>query len=214
MPRSSFAVLSLASLIAAAPAAAQPVAGTFGAASSTKGFFLGAHLNGTALSAEDLSDDTESGGGLGVQVGYGFTPRLALVLDGTGARFDVDGEEFTVAHFDVALRYAFTGQTRRFVPFLELGYSGRAAAQEDVTFFLDDGSTVTGDLELSGTGFTFGGGLQYYVSPKVAIGAGVKWTTGEFDTVKFDDVSVSDLGIDAMSARVNLGLTWYPMGGR
>ena len=214
MTRSALAVLSTAFLLTAAPLAAQSVAGGTASASSTKGFFLGAHLNGSAISAEDLSDDVESGGGFGVRLGYGFTPRLALVLDGTGAIINSTDDEYTLAHFDVALRYAFTGATRRFVPFLEAGFSGRAAGADDVTLYLDDGSQTTGDLTISGTGLTLGAGAQYYVSPKVALGLGLKWTTGEFSTVKFDNVSVDGLEIDATSTRLNLGVTWYPMAGR
>ena len=112
-------------------------------------------------------------------------------------------------HFDVGLRYAFTSPTQRVVPFLDAAYTGRALAQDDA----DLGDGTTAEVSLSGAGFTFGG-AQYYVSPKRAIGVGLKWTTGEFDAVKVDDVSVDDLGIDATSTRLNLGVTWYPMAGR
>jgi opacity protein-like surface antigen len=209
MTRSALTVLAATLLAAAAPLAAQPSLDA-GRASSTKGFFIGANLNGSALSAEDLSDETENGGGLGLQLGYGFTPRLALVLDGTGARMNSEGESYTLGHFDIALRYAFTGETRRWVPFLEGGYSGRAANIEDVSL---DGIT-SDDLSISGTGFTFGGGIQYYTSPAIALGVGLKWTTGEFDTVEYGGESADGLGIDATSARFNFGFTWYPMAGR
>lgn len=191
----------------AAPLAAQSASP---AASSTKGFFVAAHLNGSALTAEDLSDDTEAGAGGGLQLGYGFTRRLAVVLDGTGAALDTGGGDIGLGHLDLSLRYAFTGPSRRFVPFVEGGYSGRALAQDDA----DLGDGTTGDLTLRGAGLTLGGGAQYYMAPKWAIGAGLKWTTGEFDTVTVDDVSVSDLGIDARSARFNVGVTWYPLAGR
>jgi opacity protein-like surface antigen len=207
MHRSSL-VLACAALVAAAPLAAQQ---TTVPASSTKGFFIGAHLNGSSVTGDDFSDgDSESGPGVGIQLGFGFTRQLAIVLDGTGAGLDVDGETVGLGHFDVGLRYAFTGPTRRFVPFVEAAFTGRALEQSDVD--LDDGET--GDVTFSGTGFTLGGGVQYYVAPKWAVGAGLKWTTGEFDTVKVDNVSVSDLGIDAKSARINFGVTWYPMAGR
>jgi opacity protein-like surface antigen len=194
-------------VLAAAPLAAQ---GTTPPASSSKGIILGVHLNGSAITADDLSDDRESGGGLNLQLGYGFTPKIALVLDATAASLDIDGDDVGFAHFDVLLRYAFTGPTRRFVPFLEGGFSGRALAQDNA----DLGDGTSGDLSLSGGGFTFGGGAQYYIAPKWAIGAGLKWTIGEFSKVTVDDVSVDGLDLDATSARFNIGLTWYPMAGR
>ena len=208
--RTSVAALA-ALLLAAAPAAAQTGDAGAAVASSTKGFFLGAHLNGTAIGADDLSDESETGGGLGVQLGYGFTRSLALVLDGTGSLMGSGDEEFTLGHFDVAIRYAFTSPTRRVVPFLEVGYAGFAAQQDDAEI---EGSTETGDLSLVGTGVMVGGGLQYYVSPKLALGLGLKWTTGEFTEAEIGGVRLEDLGIDATTTRVNLGLTWYPGGGR
>jgi opacity protein-like surface antigen len=201
----------VAAVLSAAPLAAQAGAPAGAPASSTKGFFLGAHLNGSAVKADDLSEDSESGGGLGLQLGYGFTSQLALVLDGTAALIESNGEEATVGHFDIALRYAFTGQTRRVVPFLELGYSGLAVAQDDAVL---EGVPGTGDLTITGSGYTLGGGLQYYVSPKLALGVGLKWTSGEFDRAEFAGEEIEDLGIDATSTRINLGITWYPMAGR
>ena len=206
MPRPSL-VVACATLLAATPLAAQ---GTALPASSTKGVFLGFHLNGSAVSGDDLTEDTESGGGLALQLGYGVTPRLAFVLDVTGAALKIQDDDVGFAHIDLLLRYAFTGPTRRLVPFVEGGLTGRGLAQENA----DLGNGIAGDVTLTGGGVTVGGGLQFHVTPKVAIGAGLKWTTGEFDRITVDDVSVKDLDIDATSTRFNIGITWYPMTGR
>ncbi|MBA3560579.1 MAG: hypothetical protein H0W30_18515 [Gemmatimonadaceae bacterium] len=74
-----------------------------------------------------------------------------------------------------------------------------------------EGGTVTGKLQASGTGFTFGGGLQYHFTPKVALNTSLGWTVGEFSTIKFEDVSVDGLNMDATSTRFNLGISWFPM---
>lgn len=208
------AVLALAltaagGLIPAQSLGAQLVrAGSGATASSAKGFFLGVHLNGSSISSDDLGDETESGGGLGFQLGYGFTPRLALFAEGTGALLNVEGDDVGLGHFDLGLRYAWTGE-RRLVPHLEAAVSGRALQQQDVVI---DGEQ--GDLELSGVGATFGAGVQYFVSPKFSLGATFKYSVGALDTVKFGDVSVSDVDVDANTGRLNLGFTWYPRGGR
>ena len=200
-------VVACTVLLAAAPLAAQTAAAP---ASSTKGFFLGAHLGGSAITVDELSDEQESGSGAGLQIGYGFTRQLALVVEGTGAALDTDGGTLGLGHFDIGLRYAFTSPTRRFVPFVDVAFSGRALGQDDA----DLGDGTTGDITISGAGLSFGGGAQYYFAPRWAVGAGVKWTAGEFSQVKVDNVSVDGLEIDATSARVNLGITWYPMAGR
>ena len=87
MRRSSL-VLACSAVLAAAPLGAQE---STLPALSTKGFFLGAHLNGSAVNADDFSDHTESGPGGGLHLGYGFTRRFALVLDATVAALDVAG---------------------------------------------------------------------------------------------------------------------------
>jgi opacity protein-like surface antigen len=198
-------------LLLAAPAAAQTAVQSAAPASSSKGFFLGGHLNGSSVTADDLSDDARSGGGAGLQLGWGFTPRLALFTELTVASLD-DEEGGTVGfgHFDIGVRYAFTGPTRRFVPSIEAAITGRALAQDDS----DLGDGQTGDVSLTGAGFTIGGGVQYYVRPTLALGAAIKWTGGKFTTAEVDDVEIEDLDIDATSARFNIGITWYPMAGR
>jgi hypothetical protein len=70
------------------------------------------------------------------------------------------------------------------------------------------------NLEISGGGLTFGGGIQYYVAPAWALGANLRWTVGEFSTVKFNNVSIDGFELDATSTRLNFGLTWRPMMGR
>jgi len=200
-----------AALLAAAPLAAQGTAqGATLPASSTKGFFIGIHSGGSSISADDLSDDTEAGGGGGIQIGYGFTPQLALFVEGTGAVLDTDDGDIALGHADIGVRYAFTSPTRRWVPHLEAALSGRGLAQDDAVL---DGGGI-GDVSMGGVGFTLGGGVQYYAAPQWAIGAALKWTTGEFSEGEIDDVKVEDLDIDATSLRLNLGVTWYPMIGR
>ena len=203
MTRSTFAALSAALVLSATP-----LAGQSPAASSTRGFFLGAHLNASSVTVDDpdFEVDEEGGGGAGLLLGYGFTPRLALFLEGTAAEIESD---VGLGHFDIGLRYAFTSPTRRWVPSLEVALTGRAIVQEDAEV---EGQTA--DVSLTGAGFTLGAGLQYYMTPKWAIGAAAKWTGGEFSDFTVDNVTIGDLDIDATSTRLNVGVTWYPMGGR
>ena len=194
----------LISVVPVAPVAAQ-------GGSSAKGFFIGAHLNASSLGAGGYNDESQTGSGGGVHLGYGFTPRLAFFGEFTGAAFQqhvVDVGAF--GHVDVGLRYAWTGPTRRWVPSLEMAYTGRGVAQSRA--LLEDGDPH--DVVLTGKGVTFGAGMQFYATPKLALGAAFKWTRGEFDKFAVDDESVDDVKIDAASARVNLGITWYPFAGR
>jgi len=146
-------------------------------------------------------------------MGWGFTPNFAVFMDGSAARIASDDGNFDLAHFDIGARWSFVSPTRALVPFLEAAVTGRAAGEEDVILSDDFGNLYQGDLSILGNGFSFGGGLQYFVAPKWALGGSLKWTIGEFSRVQFDNVSVDGLDLDATSARFNLGFTWYPMGG-
>jgi opacity protein-like surface antigen len=202
MTRTIIAATLTALLLSAAPIAAQTPA-----ASSTKGFFIGAHLNGSSVTIDEPEfEDEASGGGLGIQLGYGFTPRIAVFIDGTAAQLE---DEVGFGHFDLGVRYSFTGPTRRWVPSIEAAFTSRALMKDDAEV---EGEIV--DLEVLGSGFTIGFGIQYYTAPSWAIGAGLKFTGGEFTDVKIDNVTIEGFEIDASSTRFNIGVTWYPQARR
>ena len=201
MRRLSLLAASVA-LLAAAPLAAQapPLP-----ASSTRGFFAGAYLSGVSIDS-DVTFGSASASGLGLLAGFGFSPHFAVLLDGSAGALDSDeASDATLVHFDILARYAFTDATRRFAPYVEGGITGIALIEEDVDLGLGPTEQAT-----SGGGFTLGLGAQYYFSPKWAIGASLRWTSGQFTQVEANDVTISNLEIDARSTRFNLGITWYP----
>jgi hypothetical protein len=59
------------------------------------------------------------------------------------------------------------------VPFVEGAFTGWVGSQDDVDF-----GNGSGDLEISGAGFTLGGGFLYFFNSRVALNTGVKWTKG------------------------------------
>jgi hypothetical protein len=184
------------------------------ARSHTSGLFLGLGLNGSSIRSDDLSSTTESGGGLAGELGYGFTRHFAMFLNASAARISSTTGDFDLGHFDVGARWNFASPSRSIAPFLDVAYGGRAAMESDVVMFDEAGQMHQGNLSIIGTGLSFGGGLNYFVSPSWALGGAFKWTMGEFTRVQFDDISVDGFEIDAQSARFNLGFTWFPGGGR
>ncbi len=64
--------------------------------SNTKGFMVGAHLNGSSLAYE--GDDAESGGGLGIVLGYGFSPKWQLTFQVDAANIDLDARNAGQGH--------------------------------------------------------------------------------------------------------------------
>jgi opacity protein-like surface antigen len=191
-------VLACALAVAAAsPAMAQSTDPEF-VRSNTSGLMIGLGLNGSAISGDDFSSETESGGGLDLEFGWGFTPQFALVADLSGASIDSqDAGSYTLGHFDLAARYSFAKSSRALIPYLEAGVTGRAVSQDDAT--------------LSGAGFSFGGGAQYFLAPSWSLGASLKWTAGKFTQAEVDGETIDDLDIQATSARFRMGVSWYPM---
>lgn len=185
--------------------------------SNTNKLFLGFSLGGTSIELEGEDDDgnfeteREQGGGGSFRIGYGFTSLFSLYLEGAAAAIDVEGDEFALLHGDLGARFHFGGPARAFIPFLDVAFTGRTIAVDDFEF--DDGTgPQTVDVEISGSGFSFGGGFLWFFNPKWALDVGLKATVGEFDTIKVDNITVTDIfEIDATSARLKIGITWFPM---
>jgi hypothetical protein len=178
--------------------------------SNTSRFFAALGLTGAAIEIEDLSEETESGGGMALRLGYGFTPRFAMFVEGNAAALEAERGDIGLGHFDIGARYHFANAARPWVPFLEAALTGRALLQEDWVLTDDEGEIVEGELELSGAGFSFGGGVLYFFDPRVALNADLKWTVGEFDEVRIGNVSVSGFELDGTSTRLNVGVHWFP----
>ena len=178
---------------------------------NTTGLMLGLSFDASSIRSDDLNSSTESGPGLAGTLGWGFTKNFAMVIDASAARISSLDGDFDLAHVDVGGRWHFVNRSA-FVPFVEVGYGGRAAVKQDAILSDGAGNTYTGDLSIMGGGISAGGGFEYFATSGLALGGSFKWTSGQFTQVKFDKVTVDGLKLDATSARFNMGFTWYPMG--
>jgi hypothetical protein len=209
-----YALPVLVALSIASPALAQQGA----VRSKTTGFMLGLGLNGTSITSDESGadpEDTDKGSGGTVQIGYGFNRRLTGFLDLSGVVLDGDnGEgEVTLAQAFAGVRVHLSGPTSRLVPFFDLGAGVRGLKQDDAA--IDDADCApsgpcTNDVGFSGGAFMFGGGLSFYASRTFALTGALNWAVGEFSHVQIDNVTVSGLEVDATTARLNLGITWFP----
>lgn len=204
MRTSTLSLLALG-LLAAAPLQAQV---------ASEGFFLEGTLSGNSLtvSVEDEDGDAQTGGGFGLRLGYGFTPRFALYGNLAGASIksddpDVfgDAERTTMANLELGGQLSFPSPARAFVPYLNLGLQGTAVTADD----------SDGDVVVSGGGLVLGGGVRYHVQPAVALNLGLEGMAGAFTTITVDgdDLEFDDLGIDDPTyrgARLRFGVTWFP----
>jgi hypothetical protein len=172
--------------------------------SRSERFFVGVGLEGNGVVVED--SDTESGGGIGLVVGYGFTRHLAVFGQLSGASIEsADGMgSYGLGHFDLGLRAHFRAPTKTVVPFVQFGVSGRGMQQD----LLGD------EIEASGAGGMFGAGLNAHFTPAVAFSAAAVWTVGNFSDFKVNGTSLPVDSFGVTTARVHVGIVWFPQSPR
>ncbi len=178
---------------------------------NTSGLMLGLSFDASSIRSDDFSASTESGPGAAAQIGWGISKNFAFVLDASGARISSLGGDYNLGHVDAGGRWHFVNRSA-FVPFVDVGYSGRALTKQDALLSDGSGTTYTGNVAVLGGGVSFGGGFEYFPSRSWALGGAFKWTTGQFNRVQIDNVTIDGFKIDATSARFNMGFTWFPMG--
>lgn len=169
--------------------------------SRSQGFFLGGGFEGVGISIED-NDDTESGSGFGLTVGYGFTPKLSIYGHFSGGNVeDANGFDYSIGHFDVGTRAHFRAPDHALVPFVQAGLSSRALQQD----------FDTDEIEASGLGLAVGGGLNYHFNPAFAFTASATWSLGNVGNFKVNGTSIDEVDSSGMTtARIHLGVTWFP----
>lgn len=173
----------------------------------TEGFHFGAALSGVSVmpDKDDFGDDVESenGGGISLYAAYNFLPNFGVFLGIGGASIQSDGGgSYALGHGDLGVRVSLgTGAA---VPYLEAAFSGINAA----------GDVDGDDIEFQGKGFTGGLGLNFFVTQKLALDIGLKYTKGELNTFKVNGQSATvDDGLGISTARLNVGIAYYPSSG-
>lgn len=178
--------------------------------STTRGFVLGAHLNGTSLTVED--SDRSNGGGGGLVFGYGLNRSFTLFVQLDGSSIDVRNQDdvegkWAIGHVDLGLRYHFANSLRSWVPYLQAAFTGRAVR---VTELAPGSVFEDSEVEFSGGAFTLGAGILLYPAQTFAFDLGLLFSGGEFSDVRVNQTTTTGLDIDASSSRFNLGVVWWP----
>jgi hypothetical protein len=176
--------------------------------STTRGFTVGAHIQGASLSVD--GGDPDDGGGFGVRAGYGFNRRFTGYLEVDGVVFDVPNPDYGgywgLAHVDLGVRFNFANSLRRWVPFLEGAFGAQALDVDRATV---DGEVVD-DLHISGGSASLGGGVSFFATETLAIEVLLKLSGGSFDKIRVGSVTRSGLDVEATSSRLKIGIAWWP----
>lgn len=177
--------------------------------SRASGFYLGLGLegNGIVTSPSGSASTSESGAGAGLVLGYGFNRTWSLYGDVSDASINAaDGSgNYSLAHVDLGTRVHFRAGPNTVVPFLQFGVSGRGESQN-----VTDANGVSHSVSASGAGVFLGGGAEFHFTPAMAFSAAATWSFGNFSNYQIDNQSVSGESVSATSARVHLGLVWFP----
>jgi hypothetical protein len=176
--------------------------------STTHGFIIGANAQGARVNTDD--GYREEGGGGGFDVAWGFRNGLSIFLSGAAAAVSPEDEladDYTFGHGDFGIRYTFRDDGARLRPFAELAGSTLHMERENV----DLGEFGRTDIRVSGPAFTVGGGLGFYFTPSTALDLGVRWSSGSFNRIEADGISIDleDDDYDLTTYRVRAGLRYH-----
>lgn len=213
MQRMILAVLLVAAVAAPGTAVAQHRQSV---AEAPAGVMLNAHsvaaLGTTVRPATGFGEpfSTGLGAGGGIQVGYGFTPRimayLGVEIAKQGSRtFGLDGN-MGLTHLEAGARLSFPIRNSRIQPYVTASVARRTLGTT-VVDVLEGESTK---LRFSGMSVGAGGGIQYFLSPALAIDGGVTVGLGKFGTLKRDQDRLKVDTANSTTARLMAGLSWYP----
>lgn len=197
---SAAALAVLTTLAASAHVAAQ--------SSTTRGFLLGAHLGGGAVSIE--GSEYARGGGGGVTFGLGVNRNFTVFLNIDGSSIDVAADggavegDWTLGHADLGVRFNFANSLRSWVPYLSGALTARAVSISDI-----GGNTGT-EGSISGGGFTLGGGIMIYPSQAFAVDISALFTQGQYTTLTVGGTSQTGFDVDSSSNRFSVGIAWWP----
>jgi hypothetical protein len=166
---------------------------------------------GTSVGDEFGSLNTSTGLGAGVEVGYMVTQRLLAYagLDIAKQAVDVTGlnGDFGLTHLEAGARLNFPISGSKFLPYVGawVGRRGLSTTADNI---------VTGEsshLSLSGLSAGASGGVQMFLSPKLALDGGVSIGAGKMGNVKVDG-DKQDWGTpnNTTTTRIRFGANWYP----
>ena len=172
---------------------------------TTEGLTLGLDASYANVKLDGDIEESGSGFGAALRVGYGFNRMWQPYINWSTTKIDVDGGDYGLGSLDLGTRINFPRAGASWVPFADVAYNVRAAAAD-----IDDGAGGTQRLELDGSAFTLGGGVQWYMNDRWSLDGGLQYQIGGFDEGELDGMS-GDVDVDANTLRLNFGFSWRPM---
>lgn len=170
----------------------------------TEKLFLNFELNSQGLSVDRDNDDTDRGGGMGLRVGYGFTPTFSMYLGLTGARMETRedrNDTYGLGVAELGTRLHFGRKLKSPTFYLDIALQGVVAQADEP------------DISFSGGGLGIGGGLLVFVGQKLALDFGLRGSAGNFSEFRVGNltVNIDEEDVRYGVGRLSVGITWFPM---
>ena len=161
---------------------------------------------GFGIKGDDVAGEigTSMGPGVGARIGWGITPQYMVFVGADLARLGAgNGLEghWGFGLIEIGGRMSFPSVRSALTPYVTASYGWRGIGAE-----VDN----AGEVSFDGMSLSAGGGVQYQVSPALALDGNVSFAYGKFGGYE-DPFQTADLNVDnTLSTQVRLGLNWYP----
>lgn len=176
--------------------------------SNTEGFHIGLggsykHWASSYFNQLDEIEPTGIGGGL--NLGYGLNQHIELfaTLDYHTFAFKNNWDDYNMTIFGVGTRYNFGGTLQAIRPYVELAYNYQ--------YMLISPVNLNGQLfkyELSGGALSVGGGLNFFVTPRLAINLRGGANVGKFSSFLLNEEGIEDRP-DVKTFQFGVGLNYF-----
>jgi hypothetical protein len=168
---------------------------------------------GIAVTGEDIDGTfgTSFGPGAGVMVGYGFNrtwsayASLDVAKQATSPGTYPEGT-LGLAHFEIGARANLPVNSPAILPYVTAAVGHRALGAR----VYDEEWDEYFDMSMGGSHIAFGGGVQYFLSPKMALDGGIAIGLGSLNQWRDDgDTHAAEVN-GTRSIRLRAGVTWRP----
>ena len=154
---------------------------------------------------------TTWGSGFGVQMGYGYSPRLLFFASVDETAHESNNAQIfgaiTMYHFDFGARFHIRPADPRLVPYVSLAVGGK---QVYTRRFIESGGTAR-RATLNARAIVPGGGMQLFFTEDFALEGNVAVSVGGFRRISIDGSGRQRLySSGGVTSRVTVGVNWYP----
>lgn len=169
-------------------------------------FSTGVTIDGPGVRREVKTD---SGEGVGLQLGYGFTKQLMAFASADVSKQNSGSFNTTMGltRLEAGARLSFPKPGSRSVPYVSAHVGTHALTGHS------DGGGVSVSIRITGKEIGAGGGLLYAISPKIALDAGIVGDYGKFSQQRLTGGVNGGNAINANNSskfRVKVGFNWHP----